>query len=414
MASFGRSNYVVNTLTPPMVCGTFYDGAEATILLKEDALDLIEVLLQDPGVLLVGANVFYDLGIAVNERPRLMKLVYQELDAGRVADVQVREKLLFLQRGWLSYDPVRKRRSPSFALATLVRNHFSHEMAGKEGEDVWRLRYNELDGKPLAAWPEAATSYALDDAVWAWRVYKSQSEPEPMDRAGYVKAEADGATRVTDEAAQTRAGWALHRCSMNGFRTRGEEVAKVKRGLEPRVRALQEALLDAGLMRMKRKRDGTVEFTKTKKAIQARVKRAYESRGVPAPITDPSKTFPNGQISTSRETMAASGDPLLEQMGDDSNAEKLLGTYIPVLELASTQTIHHGLNLLLETGRTSAYNPNTQNQPRDGGIRECTVPLDPEWCYVSTDYSTQELVTLAQVCLNLFGKRAMGRSSILT
>lgn len=54
----------------------------------------------------------------------------------------------------------------------------------------------------------------------------------------------------------------------------------------------------------------------------------------------------------------------------------------------------------------NCYNPNLQNPPRKGGIRECFVPRHG-YLYAFCDYSFIELCTLAQSCLEMFGWSAM-------
>ena len=68
--------------------------------------------------------------------------------------------------------------------------------------------------------------------------------------------------------------------------------------------------------------------------------------------------------------------------------------------------IHTYFNTLLTTGRTSSSKPNVQNLPRAGGIREFFVPA-PGYCFFIIDYSTLELCTLAQVCLDKYGHSKM-------
>lgn len=50
----------------------------------------------------------------------------------------------------------------------------------------------------------------------------------------------------------------------------------------------------------------------------------------------------------------------------------------------------------------NCINPNLQNPPRKGGIRECFIPR-PGYYYAFCDYSFIELCTLAQSCLEMFG-----------
>ncbi|NQT91925.1 MAG: hypothetical protein HQ559_04120, partial [Lentisphaerae bacterium] len=62
--------------------------------------------------------------------------------------------------------------------------------------------------------------------------------------------------------------------------------------------------------------------------------------------------------------------------------------------------------VLKRTGRTSCSNPNFQQIPREGGIRECFIP-SPGFYFLSIDYSFVELVTLAAVCLDRYGRSTL-------
>ncbi len=61
----------------------------------------------------------------------------------------------------------------------------------------------------------------------------------------------------------------------------------------------------------------------------------------------------------------------------------------------------------METGRTSCRNPNAQNPPRRGGVRESFVARDGH-VYCSIDFDTAELRSLAQVCLKMVGYSKLG------
>ena len=88
------------------------------------------------------------------------------------------------------------------------------------------------------------------------------------------------------------------------------------------------------------------------------------------------------------------------------NAQKLLSTYVPILR---QESIHPRYNVLVATGRTSCRKPNMQNPPRDGGFRECFKSREGYY-YVSADYSQIEALTLAQLCLNYFGKSELAKA----
>jgi len=68
----------------------------------------------------------------------------------------------------------------------------------------------------------------------------------------------------------------------------------------------------------------------------------------------------------------------------------------------ASPVIHPRYTPIVRTGRTSCSNPNVQNLPREGGIRESFVP-SPGTVFLVVDYSFIELRTLAAVCEERYG-----------
>ena len=65
--------------------------------------------------------------------------------------------------------------------------------------------------------------------------------------------------------------------------------------------------------------------------------------------------------------------------------------------------VHASFDVLKTTGRTSSFGEiNLQNLPRDDRIRSCFVP-SPGHVFISADYKTLEMATLAQVMITQFG-----------
>lgn len=89
---------------------------------------------------------------------------------------------------------------------------------------------------------------------------------------------------------------------------------------------------------------------------------------------------------------------------------ELVGKYLSykeVSKLASTygdsfyehfkknKRVHTDFNQILNTGRISSSNPNMQQIPSNNLYRNCFIPPSPEYVFVSSDYSSQELNVLA-------------------
>ena len=357
---------------PKPVCMSYAEAGEVDLVTAEECWPLLYGWLEDPDVIFVGANVGYDLGLAVTWAPdgdRMMRLVFAAYDAGRVRDVQVRDKLYMLMQGRLSFDPITNK-IPSFSLAALSERYLNTPM--DKGGDTWRLRYKELDGVPIHEYPPDAMAYALTDAMTTLDVFLAQ-----------------GPEILPNELEQTDAAWSLHLISMAGLEVDLDGVAALKATLENEVVDVHRRMELAGLRR--------ANGSKDLKALRERIVRAYEARGRPVPATE------KGSVSTAGETLLASGDDLLVAMGETANAEKLLSAFIPALEVG---IVNPNYDVLKETGRTSSFNPNIQQQPRKGGVRELYRPPAGH-AFVDADYSTVELVALAQACLDLFGHSKM-------
>lgn len=166
-----------------------------------------------------------------------------------------------------------------------------------------------------------------------------------------------------------------------------------------------------------------------------RVGQVCESHGLgPLKRTPPSKKFPDGQVSTDGEVIQdlAAFDKVLAQFEHYQSLQKITTLYIPTLEAAG-DSIHPTFDELKKTGRTSSKKSkmfpsmNIQQVPRGVEIewrnadgtpqldekgkqkitkvepRHCFISRRPGWVLCSVDYSTIELVTLAQTCFKLFG-----------
>jgi DNA polymerase-1 len=360
-----------------------FDEITRGLLLREDGIAFIRAHLEDDDIALVGHNTAYDFGVVIAsahpaESGRLMRLVFEKYEKGLVHDTDTRQKLIDIATGEMKFhndedtgEPIKTR----YDLAELARRLLKKFLKKK---DTWRLRYAELDGVPLAEWPEDAVRYAIDDAVTTLEVHEKQDEI------------AGGP--IPDSDRQHRAAWGLHLMSAWGIRTDGVMVAKLKAELAAEFAGMMNKLRPSGLLKIapsrvpkRGKLKGTTvpeKISKFMKAIQERVVSAYESAGEKVVMTEPSDKFPYGQVSTAKKTLLEAGGYLVtkgKETGDATHIQKgeelitlaesgkigkLLQTYIPVLESGITRPINARYNGLVETGRTSCASPNMQNHPR--------------------------------------------------
>jgi len=356
---------------PVSIAWADVETPQAVTICKWDAPS-IERHLRDVLVCgVVGHHVAFDLGVIAQWYPSLRPLVWQAYDEGRVRDTKLACQLADVASG----EPLGK-----YDLATCCQRLLGVTVTGKHGPDVWRLRYRELTDVPLDQWPAAARNYAEADVTHTaelWR--KVRTHPQDVNFDSTVEF-------------HTRAGWALHLSGAWGLRTDPEAVETLGVRLEQQVQACTDALAAHGVLR----RDGTRDQTLVAKLVED----DYKARGAAVPKT------PTGRTKTDTDALGPCTHPALVALRESSKARTLSGTFLPVLKSGTKLPINPNYTVVRESGRTSCSNPNIQNLPRDGGVREAFVARKG-YVYACADFHVAELVCLAQVCLKLFGRSSM-------
>lgn len=352
------------------------------LLAPREGLELVRQKLVDPGVVTVGHHVFYDLGVFAAEDPSLAvgkdAPIWLAFDDGRVRCTVIRQKMIDNATGELKYledEDTGDFKEQDFSLDGLVRRHFGRSLkkggkcSGKcvgghlatcfafdcqgccdQGCEVsYRLRYGILAQRPIAEWPAPARDYACGDAVETLELHDFQES--------LVLPEG-----IPGEVSEMQAAWALNLMSIWGVRTDRIAVEKLKAELElegvkwfklangqrevtPGSDIWQRDPLGTRFLRD----DGSMD----RKAVQAAVVRAFAQLGEKVPMTDPSDSFPEGQVQTDKFTLKRSRHPGLRALYEFKSIEKILSTYVPVLMAGTEHPIHASYNPILETFRTS-------------------------------------------------------------
>ena len=350
--------------SPPVVCAAVSEGKTTDLVDLRGARPIIRHILTEHE--LTNAFTVYDLGCMVADDPTLMDLVYRALDQDRIRCILVSETLHDIGRGCAYLDQSTGREFPFYWQGLLEQRYLGVDRtAEKKGPDVWRLRYHELEGTPIDQWPAEAVEYPKADAHNAWLIDAAQ--------AGHENAHCRG-----DEM---RAAWALHRAHQWGLRTDPEKtaalVAEIQRQHEEtRLRFLDHKIVKERKCKGGKKpeapeffRDGVgMRWATDTKHLAALVTKAYQGK---PPITPPSKKFPRGQVSTARDTLLASGDPVLADFGKAGPNERLYSVYSKVILQGTTVPINAKYQNPMVTARTSIAEPPLQQLPRGGKIREC-------------------------------------------
>ena len=388
---------------PPLVCVSWATSAESAGVVHANdpqCLQLMETIL---GSHMTGANLPYDFGVVGEKWVHLIPMIFDALAEDRVHDVLTREKLLDIARGryrWEEDDEGNFKRV-GYSLAEVCRRRLGIELA----KDEWRLNYHDRIHLPIDQWPEGARQYPIDDAVKPLQIFHAQERL---------------AQWMPDRFAQERAHWALHLISAWGIRTDLESVKRLeKRIIEERAQILGD-LMAAKLVR----EDGTRDI-KAAKASMLEVMGSdciVTAKGLDlmkeGQFTTKDQALHHGYISLSRDACLASGWDVLMKYSRYAQLQNLLNKDVKDMKNGTVTPIQTRFEQLMETGRTSSSGPNIQNCRREPGVRECYRPRKyltvtgemKSMVFVAADYGAAELVSLAQVCLNLFGKSELAKA----
>ncbi len=355
---------------PPPVCITWDDGERLGLNVKEEIAPAAYGALCDDNA---GHNIAYDMGVILEWFPELQELIVRAYEEDRVFDTMLLERLGQItgqaRMGPLALDEV------------AVRWGFPR----MEKDDAIRLTFGQfLFGKPLTPRHEA---YAIGDATQTRDLINRQLKHINVTRK--------------DLAEMSRTAFWRHMISARGLRTDPAKIEQLKVETQKAIKQHRGLALENKFIRLKRpaeiraaerkaEREGkpvpTNHYAKCMKVIKDRVTEAYEGR--------PPKTKKDG-ISTARETLEDSGDPILEQFASYNQSLSIETKDLPLL-LAGVDVPIHTRWGWAATFRSTSSKPNIQNLRGAPGIRECFIPR-PRYCYLQFDIIGLELATLAQV-----------------
>lgn len=447
---------VPGRLAPPLVClsearredtGTF----EPVLYHRLDGLERYKRAVKQPDVCVVWMNGPFDLAVLIEEAgdgDEAEALLLDTIDAireGRVSDIECREKLLLNLKGLLQ-DATDEDDARGIPLWSLVLDRLGIDIReDKTDPDAWRLRYGTLIDVPLDLWPAKARRYAEDDPIYNLRVYEHQQ----AEALSYDYIDPECPWLLVDERRLIMFKFSLHLMSAWGCRTDLQRVGPLKDAVERACAQLDELLLAEGLARWGKK-EGRPVLMENRRVIQDRLAALHRARweaenpgqtltpyplpsvrgekvtpdggGVSyvdptghhvVPLSEPSGTFPEGQVSWSRDSKLLSEDPTMVRFGQQNVLYKLKTTYMPLLEHGGAHPINPRYDELKATGRPSCKRPNMLNLPTFGvesagyGVRECFLPRDG-WCFLDADIDQAEMCGFAQFCIEKYGFSRMG------
>jgi hypothetical protein len=362
---------------PKPVCLSFKIGNRTELIVGFDAMrEFMKAHLESS--MIIAHNAKFELLVTYEWFPELRPLIWKALDENRIYCTYVYELIL---------NNTRKKQIHNRSLAGLVQHYFDEDISeDKKNPDSWRTRYSELDGAPLIDYPKEAVEYAIQDSVWAYKIYQEQ-RLKPLHYNLAVK---------TDFALNLMAGK-----GMLVDKTRVKELEdELINYLKPRYQILEK--LEMGSIH-----ELTGKFKKNIKNLQAYIEDKIEN---------PIKTA-KGAISVTEETLNTyPEDEVLSNFLDIKKYEKVLSAFVPNLK-AADPVIRTQYTPVVSSGRTSSSKSsiypsvNIQQMPRkvEGvkwDVRNCFVPR-PGYKIVSIDYAGLELASTASQLKSLYRQSAM-------
>lgn len=416
---------------PKLVCWSFKPRDQAPFLnYPGDGCTLLERILNDGRTKLGLHHAPFDFTAAAAYRPALLPLIFQAYQDGRVLDSKTRQQLIDIRLGRQKNRVTKKKEvyrgppwpesTPGFGTwvppdYTLAGNHerqtlglvglyFGRDRSAQKGPDAWRTRYAELEHLPFEQWPQEAVQYALDDSSDTEAVILAQHALAL--KAGGLTTSDDPESPLVNEVEQNRSAFVLKLVSAWGVRTDGATLDELERRCLAKRAEIREKLMEFGLFRYEGpKKDPKRKIVKDTKAVQARVKAAFDAQGLPAPVTD------KGNIKTDKDTLILSDDPLLQDLADAGPAATVVQTFVPALRGGTEVPLNTQYDEMLDNGRISSSKPNLNNLPRGDTLMKLigmdvrqAVVARPGFYLCSVDLDCAELRSHAKVNLALHEK----------
>lgn len=133
---------------------------------------------------------------------------------------------------------------------------------------------------------------------------------------------------------------------------------------------------------------------------ESKYEEVVKSLGISLPTTA------TGKVTSAERHIVEYADhhPFFREYLDFHSLRKLQSTYLS--KMKDVEILYPHYKTLVSTGRTSSYDPNFQNYPKDQEFRQCFIPRQG-YTFLVADYATIELCALAQTCITNYGSSRM-------
>lgn len=424
--------------TPDLILGSYATDTGVSFVVSPKELELILLeALQNTETHVIGHNIGFDIDVCTKAFPVLGPLFEDAMEAGRLHDTKLLDQLYGLAVGRYDrprYHPEAHEKAPkdrwwSDELVPRSLDVIAHDYCGitLNKDPRIRLGYAQFRGVPISDLPADFRLYALQDAQATLRVFLELKR----------RLETIGAKNWLSEALQIKAAHVCQDMDKRGVRIDRKLATDLRHRFSALLGPLEERLVDAGLGRWEpipKTRETTVEpaiqdldspignewyrigdwiytYRTLKNGIKwTRAQPEFHINTVAVQTalhvvcnTESAPRRADGTLGLEYDHWASRvppSAPALVAWLERTKIEKILSTYLSVYSNAD-RIFPKWWVLGARSNRMSASCPSVQNVPkRRLGIRALFLP-DEGKLFTKSDYSAQEMFTLAESMLNM-------------
>ena len=422
MIAIDYETYLISNAepAPKPVCLSYFDGKESGLAIGFPEIKALLARIL-PSETIIAHNMSFEALVTDAHFPEFKPLLKQAFKDDRLKCTKINEQLI---------DNLRKKSVGKFTLAALVEHYFDEDISAEKNDpDAWRLRYSELDGVPREEWPNKAVSYAIDDSIWAYKVYQEQE-----------KTPVDDSLSVSADFYLNKMGFTGFQIDLDRVKTLEKELLdhltpsygilnkhrllniKKKNGLDPKGKVKWKSIFSDMHEKFVEKQAKLLPDLYTDDDLKAGIFKGKLDAHLKEVVPNPKYTVKGG-LSTKGEHLEeyiaeCPDDEILKAYATTKEYEKVLSAFVSRLKEADP-VIRTQYNAVVSSGRTSSRTSmafpsvNIQQMPRGVSdvtwdIRNCFVPRKG-YKIVSIDYAGLELASTANQLKVLTGKTDMLR-----
>jgi len=402
---------IVETQIPHLVLASVSDGDQHFVLAR-DRLTAFLQLHRDHHF--VAHNMQFDFWVIAEWlepntiETNATKSVWWEIaDADRLHCTNVLQQLILLAK----FDNNPKPHS----LDDLASHYLDMELFGKD--DRRRTGFDAIDGEPLDQVHPWYLQYAVQDAIAAVQIHAKQRTIARRYQPSKSKLLPRARKRygLLSEKLQVQGGIVLDLIYRNGMHIEASRIEPARHHLRDKLFAIAEELEKVSpegtplIRRYKLKKcinddnrgyrlNGTGYPQKIEDNIRQVLGKIAEEHGLKPPTSNTGKmSLTKGYWADHREL-----SPVIDLFLEMQSKGKIFGFFRNL----QGDHIHPRYRPIVRSGRVSCQEPNIQQMPRDGNVREMFVP-SPGHVLFTIDYKALELCTLSAVCLHKYGKSVL-------